>query len=141
MTLKTARQVITGRIGGKSFKIEDEVLKIELHLAMCRVAYSVEPESHVSSSVPKDGYLRAKNDIYILEPKFPNDMDEELDLPSTLQHAAIFIVCGTLVTEGKNWWMSQADDLLDSYRSASDKTLAATPEKLAAAKAALRVGN
>lgn len=138
MTLKTVSSLVSARIGGKSFKIEDEVLKVELHLAMCRVAYLVEPETHVVGSAPKDGYLRAKSDIYILEPKFPANVDEELDLPLTLQHAAVFIVCGTLVTEGKEWWMTQAKSLIDSYRSASDKTLASTPEKLAAARAGIR---
>ena len=129
MTVKEARLIVLSAIGGHQFAASDPAFITVLHSAVRRVAGICEPENLIATSKPQTSFLRvAREGVYIRDPKIAGE-DDEIDLVFDLQFAAIYFVCALFATEGKNWFLGEAKNVIDLYVATSSTSVAALAPK------------
>lgn len=130
MTVKEARLIVLSAIGGHQFAASDPAFATVLHSAVRRVAGICEPENLITTSKPQTSFLRvARDGVYIRDPKLAASEDDEIDLVFDLQFAAIYFVCALFATEGKNWFLGEAKNVIDLYVATSSTSVAALAHK------------
>ena len=130
MTIADARTMTLAAIGGHQFAAGAPAFSKLLHSTVRRVAGLCEPENLISPSKPQNGFLRCeRGDIYILNPKEAVNEDDEIDLPFDLQFAVVNFICAYLSTENKNWYLSEASNIVQLYIKTSSTSVAVLADK------------
>lgn len=121
MKASLAREIVKARLAGMHTNFSEAVFLELLHHALCRIADECLPLTLVATTRPERVY-RSVDDLFVRQPAAPA-LEEELDIDGDLQHAAINIVCANLASEGKEWFIKEAERLVRLYQANREKDI------------------